>query len=126
MIHQPTLDFDPASDTSRDSNVYALPNRERDKSRVLHALVDAGERGLTDFELAEILSARGPRIGQTSAGKRRLDLERGKRRLDLERDGLVARRLVIGADDVLVPDRRPSPTGAPAGVYCLASYSKPS
>lgn len=113
---QPTLDFDPGSDTSRDANVYSLPNRERDKTRALHALVDAGERGLTDFELAEIMSRDKP-IGQTSAGKRRLDLER---------DGLVARRLVIGPDDTLIPDRRPSPTGAPAGVYCLAVYSRPS
>lgn len=117
MTTQPTLDFDPQSETSRLANVYSLPDRARDKNRVLHALVDAGERGLTDFELAEILSATGPPIGQTSAGKRRLDLER---------DGLVARRLVIGPDDTLIPDRRPSPTGAPAGVYVIASFSRPS
>lgn len=109
--------FNPSSATSRDANTYSLPHRPRDRDRVLEALTHAGEQGLTDFELAEALSrGQGPRIGQTSAGKRRGDLEK---------DGLVAKRLVIGKDLTLVPDRRPSPTKASAGVYCLASFSRP-
>lgn len=111
-----TPDHNPRSATSRDANLYSLPHRKRDRDRVLEALTAAGEEGLSDFELAAALSTVGPRIGQTSAGKRRLDLER---------DGLVAKRLVIGKDLTLVPDRRPSPTGADAGVYVLASYSQP-
>jgi hypothetical protein len=114
---QPSLDFDPASTESRLANVYNLPHRQRDKDRVLAALTEAGEDGLTDFELAEALSLCGPLIAQTSAGKRRLDLER---------DGLVARRLVIDPRTyALISDRRPSPTGALAGVYVLAKFSRP-
>jgi hypothetical protein len=114
---QPSLDFDPASTESRLANVYSLPHRQRDKDRVLTALTEAGEEGLTDFELSYRLSVFGPAIGQTSAGKRRLDLER---------DGLVARRLVIDPHTyALIPDRRPSPTGALAGVYVLAKFSRP-
>ena len=104
------------TDTSRDANVYALPHRPRDRDRVHEALTRAGEHGLTDFELAAVLSEQGPNIGQTSAGKRRLDLVR---------DGLVARRLVISPEtNELVPDRRPSPTGAAAAVWCLVAYSE--
>lgn len=108
---QPTLDFDTGSDTSRDAAVLNRPRRPRDRERVYAALADAGERGLTDFEIAAVLSAEGPCIGQTSAGKRRLDLERA---------GLVVRRVVDGQ-----PDRRPSPTGAPAAVWHLARYARP-
>lgn len=111
-----TLDHNPRSATSRDAAIGNLPLRKRDKERVLEALTAAGEGGLSDFELAETLSRTGTRIGQTSAGKRRLDLERA---------GLVAKRLVIGKDLTLVPDRRPSPTKASAGVYCLAHFSEP-
>ena len=116
-MNQPTLDFNPRSDTSRDANLYSLPHRERDRERVLRVLTDAGEWGCTDFELAAILTLEGPPIGQTSAGKRRGDLQG---------IGLVARRLVIDPDTLrLVPDRRPSPTGASAGVYVIAQYSDP-
>lgn len=109
-------DFNPSSATSRDANLYSLPHRKRDRDRVLEALTAAGEQGLTDFETSEILSRTGTRIGQTSAGKRRLDLER---------EDLVAKRLVIGKDLTLIPDRRPSPTGADAGVYVTSEWSQP-
>lgn len=122
-----TLDHNPGSDTSRDAATDNRPKRPRDRDRVLEALTAAGEYGLTDFELAEVLTRTGPTIGQTSAGKRRLDLER---------EGLVARRLVIYIavdfatgenDDIfLMPDRRPSPTKSSAGVYVLGHYSRPS
>lgn len=110
-----SLDHNPHSATSRDAAIDNLPHRTRDQQRVLDALTAAGEEGLTDFECAQALSELGPRIGQTSAGKRRLDLER----MDL-----VAKRLVIGKDLDLVADRRPSPTGSSAGVYVLAHYSQ--
>jgi len=121
------IDHNPHSATSRDAAIGNLPNRPRDRDRVLAALTEAGEQGLTDFECAEVLTRTGPHIGQTSAGKRRLDLER---------EGLVAKRLVIGlvpegeGDEKelvprLVPDRRPSPFKASAGVYVLAHYSEP-
>ena len=110
------IDHNPHSATSRDAAIGNLPNRPRDRDRVLAALTEAGEQGLTDFECAEVLTRTGPHIGQTSCGKRRLDLER---------EGLVAKRLVIGKDLDLVPDRRPSPFKASAGVYVLAHYSEP-
>ncbi len=110
---QMPLDFNPSSDTSRDAAIYNMPNRERDRDKVLRCLIDAGPEGLTDFDVEALTG-----IKQTSCGKRRLELER---------DGLVARRLVIDPVSLrLVPDRRPSPTGAPAGVYVLARYSQPS
>jgi len=111
-----TLDHNPTSATSRDAASYNMPRRKTDRERVLEALTAAGEAGLSDFELAEALSRTGTRIGQTSAGKRRLDLERV---------GLVAKRLVIGKDLDLVPDRRPSPTKASAGVYVTSNWSQP-
>jgi hypothetical protein len=111
-----TLDHNPHSATSQDAATYNMPHRQRDADRVLDALTAAGEAGLSDFELADALTALGPRIGQTSAGKRRGDLEKL---------GLVAKRLVIGKDLTLVPDRRPSPTKASAGVYVIAEWSRP-
>jgi hypothetical protein len=117
-VSQLPLDFNSASDTSRLAAVYNLPNRAGDRDRALRALIDAGERGLNDFELAAIVSqdGQGP-IQPTSVGKRRLELER---------DGLVARRLVIDpATLTLIPDRRPAPSGAPSGVYTLARWSTP-
>ena len=110
-------DHNPRSDTSRDAAVFNMPRKWRDRDRVLDALIAAGEKGRTDFETASFLSIFGPKIGQTSAGKRRLDLVR---------EGLVARRLVLNPDTwELVPDKRPSPTGASAAVWCLAHYSEP-
>lgn len=121
-----TLDHNPTSHTSRDAAIGNQPLRKRDKVRVLEALIAAGEGGLTDFELAEVLSRVGPKIGQTSAGKRRCDLERwGMGDEKHPEEPLVAKRLVIGKDLTLVPDRRPSPTKASAGVYVLASWSQP-
>lgn len=111
-----SLDHNPQSDTSRGAAADNKPLRRRDRDRVLEALTVAGEYGLTDFELAEVLTRTGPSIGQTSAGKRRLDLERV---------GLVARRLVIDPRSLeLVADRRPSPTKSSAGVYVLASFTE--
>lgn len=109
-------DFNPGSATSRDANLYSMPHRRRDRDRVLEALTAAGQQGLTDHELAEVLSRTGTKIGQTSCGKRRGDLEKL---------GLVAKRLVIGKHGDLVPDRRPSTTGASAGVYVLSIFSTP-
>lgn len=115
-----SVDYNPSSDTSRDAAADNKPRRPRDRDRVLEALTAAGEYGLTDHELAEVLTRTGPHIGQTSAGKRRLDLER---------EGLVARRLALFVDDEgtpsLILDRRPSPFGSSAGVYVCASYSEP-
>ena len=112
MNGQTELDFNPASDTSRDAAIFNLPNRERDRDRVLHALIEMGEYGGTDFDIE---AATG--IKQTSCGKRRLELER---------DGFVARRLVVDPATMrLVPDRREAPSGALAGVYVLAVYSTP-
>ena len=111
-MSQLPLDFNPASDTSRDAAILNFPNRERDRDRVLKALIAAGEHGATDFDVE---TATG--IKQTSCGKRRLELER---------DGLVARRLILDpATMTLVADRRPAPSGAMAGVYVLAHFSKP-
>jgi hypothetical protein len=114
----PHLDFNPRSDTSRLANVYSLPNRPRDRDRALKALIDAGERGLNDFELADIVSRDGgPPTTQPSIGKRRGDLVR---------DGFVARRLVVDPDTMrLIPDRRPAPSGAMAAVWVLAVHSRP-
>lgn len=111
-MQQQALDFNPASDTSRDASILNLPNRARDRDRVLKAIADAGPHGLTDFELE---TATG--IKQTSCGKRRLELQR---------DGFVARRHVTDpATGKIIPDRRPSPTGAPSAVWHLARYSHP-
>jgi uncharacterized membrane protein YccC len=60
------LDFNPRSDTSRLANVYSLPNRAGDRDRALRALIDAGERGMNDFELADAVSRDGgPRRHQS-------------------------------------------------------------
>lgn len=115
-----SVDHNPSSVTSRDAATDNRPHRPRDRDRVLEALTAAGQMGLTDFELAEVLTRTGPTIGQTSAGKRRLDLLR---------EGLVAPRLVLAFDDDGTPfltlDRRPSPTKSSAGVYVLQHFSEP-
>ena len=118
MSDQPQLDFNPRSDTSRLAAVYNLPNRAGDRDRALRALIDAGERGMNDFELADAVSRDGgPPTTQTSIGKRRLELER---------DGFVARRLILDPATLsLVPDKRPAPSGALSAVWCLARWSTP-
>lgn len=106
------------TDTSRFAAAYNQPRRPRDRERVLAALTAAGEYGLTDFELADVLTRTGPRIQQTSAGKRRLDLLR---------DGLICRRFVVVATKdgpAVVADKRPSPTRASAAVWHLSVYSE--
>ena len=97
-------------DTSRLAAVFNLPNRSEHQARVLAALEAAGERGMTDFDVE---AATG--IKQTSCGKRRLDLVRA---------GLVAPRMVIGADDVLRQDRRLAPSGTPSLVWVAAGYQR--
>lgn len=91
-------------ETSRDAAILALPNVANHRQRVLHALYHAGWRGLTDFELEARTGIR-----QTSAGKRRLELERA---------GLVTRCMMVDPVTLqLVPGRRPAPSGASAAVW---------
>lgn len=85
---------DPA--TSWDAARMAKRGAARLRDRCLKALRDAGESGLTDFELADKVGSQ-----QTSAGKRRGELEKA---------GLVVR----------TEDRRPSPSGASAMVWRAA------
>lgn len=102
-----------------------------DRERILHALTIAGEHGLTDFELADVLSQIGLHIYPTSAGARRNELVK---------DGLVAQRLTLhplfmtfdgtehqadGKFNPLQPDYRPGPTARKCAVWVLAEYSKP-
>lgn len=113
---QGSLDFtadwrrsDPS--TSRDAAVFNLPNRSAHKALVLAALLAAGERGLTDFEAAAETG-----LVATSAGKRRLDLQR---------DGLVCGRMVVDAKTLgLVQDRRPSPSGALSLVWVAQEFAR--
>ena len=51
------------------SHMAAAPDRASDRIRVLEALKDAADNGLTDFELGVIVGRQ-----QTSAGKRRGEL----------------------------------------------------
>jgi hypothetical protein len=67
----------------------------RDQRLAFDALEEAGPRGLTDFELGRAIERQ-----QTSAGKRRLDLQRA---------GLVE----------YADRKRPSPSGAQARVWRL-------
>lgn len=93
-----TLPFPDVRATDPSTSVGAAtinrPRRANHKALVLDALRAAGPSGLTDFETG---AATG--LQQTSAGKRRLDLQR---------DGLV--RPLIG-------ERRLSPSGTPAQVW---------
>lgn len=105
-LYRPT---DP--DTSRDAAVLALETAETLRDRCLQALRAAGEHGLTDFETAAIVGRQ-----QTSTGKRRLELERA---------GLVAPRLVIDPKTLaLIPDRRPTPSGATAIVWVAVEHQR--
>ncbi len=92
---------DPAtSHAAADDNT---PRRPTQRTRALHVLASR-PFGLTDFELAELMTEEGPMIGQTSAGKRRHELVRL---------GLV-RRAVKSTGGF---QTRPSPTGSAALVW---------
>lgn len=80
-------------DTSHEAACIARRGASELRTRCLAALQAAGAHGLTDFELAERIGSQ-----QTSAGRRRLDLERA---------GLVE----------YAGTKRPAPSGAPARVW---------
>lgn len=80
-------------DTSHEAAQFARRNASALRARCLEALQAAGARGLTDFELADRIGSQ-----QTSAGRRRLDLERA---------GLVEH----------AGTTRPAPSGASAKVW---------
>lgn len=61
-------------ESSRWAAVGNLPRRIPDKGRVLLLLAEAGDRGMTDFELAHALGKQ-----QTSIGKRRGELVEAKK-----------------------------------------------
>ena len=82
-----------APSTAHDAAAIATLSAGTLRTACLLALVDAGKKGLTDFELGERVHHQ-----QTSAGKRRLELQRG---------GLVE----------ATPDRRPAPSGAMSAVW---------
>ena len=117
MVDQPSL-FDPptarASDpeTSHGAAVIAIHRAATHKRMALEALRAAGERGLNDFELADVTG-----IVQTSVGVRRKSLERM---------GLVVPRMVLDVEKGrLVPDTRPSTTtGSPSRVYVAVEFQR--
>lgn len=80
-------------DTSHDAAQRAKVTAGTMRAKCLDALRASGDRGLTDFELADVVGAQ-----QTSAGKRRLELER---------QGLVE----------YAGTTRPTPSGANARVW---------
>ncbi len=100
-VEQLTLDDAPLvrrsdPDTSHTAAAAQTPQRRsRGQFLVLTALANHGP--LTDFDHAQING-----LGQTSAGKRRLELQR---------QGLVEP----------TGQRRPSPTGSPAKVWTITS-----
>jgi hypothetical protein len=90
--------------TAAGAAVIMLGSRADGKRRVLPALAAAGERGLTDFDYLALIG-----MHQTTAGKRRLDLER---------DGLVRRACEVAGGFAV----RPSATsGSPAAVWCCTA-----
>lgn len=112
MIDQQTLDFNSGADTSRDAANDNRPRAQQHRELALAALTEAGERGLTDFELEDVVG-----VKQTSIGVRRGELKKA---------GLVARRLVIDPKTLeLVGDRRPAPSGSTAAVWSLTEWSTP-
>lgn len=95
-------------DTAIAAGVQSIFRASHDRLRVLRALARAGEKGLTDHEAA---AACGITAGNSSAGKRRVEMERA---------GLVERRLVIDPDSLkLIGDKRPTPSGGMAAVWCI-------
>lgn len=91
-------------DTSRDAAALALQSASAHRQLAARALLAAGPDGLTDFQLADVTG-----LAQTSVGKRRHDLQRA---------GLVFP--LLDADGKQV--RRPTPSGATAGVYVHATH----
>lgn len=104
------MDFDPPRarrtdpDTSHGAAVIALDRAATHRDLALAALRAAGERGLNDFELADITG-----VAQTSIGVRRGQL------VDAD---LVVARMVPGPDGSLVKDKRTDcvPSGSPSRV----------
>lgn len=100
--------FDPAlrplarlsdPDTSHGAAVIAIHQASGNRLLALRALVSAGDEGLTDFELAAVTG-----VGQTSIGKRRLELCQA---------GYAAGVFDTAGRQL----RRPSPTGTPSLVW---------
>jgi len=91
----PARATDPSTswDAARDARVLSGHHRQM----AYDALTDAGERGLTDFELADVTG-----VAQTSIGKRRKELQDA---------GLVE------ATDMT----RPAPSGSAARVWRLSA-----
>jgi hypothetical protein len=87
-------------DTSRAAAQRNLSGRHTDRRKALACLADAGEHGLTDFELAARMGRQ-----QTSCGKRRGELR------DL---GLV--------EDT--GRRRPAPSGSAAIVWAITPHGR--
>jgi hypothetical protein len=87
-------------DTSQGAAVIAIFNLKGNREAAMAALAQAGESGLTDFELAAVTG-----VQQTSIGKRRKEL------VDL---GLVASVLDPTTGK---PATRPSPSGSPSMVW---------
>ena len=94
-MRQLTLPLARATDpgTSHGAAAQARTRAPRHREIVLRVLREAGPGGLTDFQIGERCG-----LQQTSAGKRRLDLQRM---------GLVE----------ATGERRPSPSGTPAMVW---------
>ena len=91
-------------DTSRDAAILALHSASAHRQLAARALLAAGPRGATDFELADATG-----LAQTSVGKRRHDLCQA---------GLVV--ALLGPDGKQV--RRPTPSGATAGAYVHVTH----
>lgn len=85
--------------TSHVAAADAAHNAPTNRARALEALRQAGENGLTDFELAAVVN-----VAQTSIGVRRKELQRA---------GLV--EAVMGPDGRTL--KRPAPSGSLAIVW---------
>lgn len=81
-------------ETSHEAAQGAARTAPRDRDRALVALREAGARGLTDFELGDVIGRQ-----QTSAGKRRHEL------------------MALGLVEKVAGVRRASPSGAQAQVW---------
>jgi DNA-binding transcriptional ArsR family regulator len=88
-------------ETSAAAAVIAIRSAATNRRAALEHLHAAGDRGLTDFELADLTG-----VQQTSIGKRRGELRDA---------GLVARARDTDGFGIT----RPSPTNSPAAVWIL-------